>query len=287
MMGRMRPFRRSSTLFPEEVDGWRAWSVVERDGTFLLSSLTRAEEWVPGEPFVATCSSRRHRAPGRGCSCGVYAAADRNELARLGRIAGAAIGQVSLWGQVAEHSRGFRAGAAYPSRIRLVCSRCLAAGSGEPAVAVERERSAGRTRLRPLCAAHVPDGETLSPAGPVEAQLLATYGVDLVPEASVRAIHREERSSSMPTRWLVAAALTAAVFVAGAVHAIGPSKAPQATSSAAATTVSAQRRESEPRGPLARNGDSLQTIPNARAWFIRTPRDPRIRQANSSRRHPA
>jgi hypothetical protein len=287
-MGGMRPFRRPSTLFPEEVDGWRAWSVVERDGTFLLSSLTRAEEWAPGEPFVATCSRRRHRAPGRGCSCGVYAAADRNELARLGRIAGAAIGQVSLWGQVAQHSRGYRAGAAYPSRIRLVCSRCLAAGIGEPAVAVERERSSSRTRLRPLCAAHVSDGETLSPAGPVEAQLLAAYGVDLVPEASVRAIHREEHSSSIPrARWLVAAALTAAVLVAGAVHTNGPS-APSLTASAAAdTTVPAHRLHLEPRGPLARNGDSLLTVPNARAWFIRTPRDPRIRQADSSRRHPA
>jgi hypothetical protein len=218
----------------------------------------------------------------------VYAAADRNELARLGRIAGAAIGQVSLWGQVAEHSRGYRAAAAYPSRIRLVCSPCLEAGVGEPAVAVERERSSGRTRLRPLCAAHAPDEERLDPARPVEAQLLAAYAVDLMPDASVRSIRGEERSSSRPrARWLVAATLAAAAIVAGAVHANGPWKPTDGTSAAAVTTVPAQGLHPDPRGPLARNGDSLQTIPNARAWFIRTPRDAPIRQANSSRRHPA
>ncbi len=90
-------------LSPEAVDGWRAWSVVELDGEFRLSSLTRAETWEPAAPFVATCPRRRHAAPRRLCSCGVYAAAEPEELARLGRIAGAAIGQVSLWGRVAEH----------------------------------------------------------------------------------------------------------------------------------------------------------------------------------------
>jgi hypothetical protein len=286
--GEVRSFRRPQTLFPEEVDGWRAWSVVERDGSFFLSSLTRAEEWAPGEPFVATCSRRRHRAPGRGCSCGVYAAADKDELARLGRIAGAAIGQVSLWGQVAEHSRGYRAGAAYPSRISLVCSRCLAAGVGEPAVVVERAHSSGRTRLRPLCSGHAPGAQTLPPAGPVEAQLLAAYGVDLMPEATVRAIHKEERSWQRPrARSLVAAALVAVLLLGGSVYVRGRSSAPPRTSAAAAPPVTSLRRHSGPPLPLARNGDALQTIPNARSWFIRTPRDAPIHQPLNSHRHPA
>ena len=283
----MRPFARSPTLSPEEVDGWRAWTVVERDGSFLLSSLTRAEDWPPGEPFVATCSRRRHGAPGRRCSCGVYAAADRNELARLGRIAGAAIGQVSLWGQVAEHSRGYRAGAAYPSRISLVCSPCLEGGIGEPAVAVERERSSGRTRLRPLCAAHAPDEGRLDPARPVEAQLLAAYAVDLMPDASVRSIRGEERSSSRP-RWrlLAAAVLAVVVLFTGSVYVHGRSTAPERAAAGQAATAPAHRGRPQLLGPLARNGDSLQTIPNARAWFIRTRRDAPIRPSNT-RRHPA
>src|SRR5690242_8713747 len=133
--------RRPPPLSLEEVEGWRAWSVVERDGVFVLSSLTRAETWEPGRPFVATCARTQHDAPGARCSCGVYAAADSDELARLGRIAGAALGQVSLWGRLVEHSRGYRAEAAYPTRIRLVCVACLSEGRGEPATVVERDTS--------------------------------------------------------------------------------------------------------------------------------------------------
>lgn len=278
----MPTFGRSPALSLEEIEGWRAWSVVERDGVFVLSSLTRAEEWVPGEPFVATCSRRRHGVPGRRCSCGVYAAADRNELADLGRIAGAAIGQVSLWGQVAEHSRGYRAATAYPSRLRLVCVRCLAEGRGEPAVVVARDRSSWRLRLQPLCATHA-DGRSLPAAGPVEAELLAAYGVEMVPDASVRAIRGEERTSSRPRgRWLVAAALAAVVLFGGSVYVHGRSTAPERTAAGPAATAPAHRGHAQLLGPFARNGDSLQTIPNARAWFIRTRRD-----ASSSRRHPA
>jgi len=146
----MQAFRAfgSVPLSPEPVDGWRAWSVVELDGELRLSSLTRAETWEPVAPFVATCA-RQHAAPGRLCSCGVYAGAEPEELARLGRIAGAAIGQVSLWGRVAEHRRGYRAAIAYPSRLRLVCVTCLGQGMGEPATRVDRDPSPP-SRLFPL-----------------------------------------------------------------------------------------------------------------------------------------
>src|SRR4051812_48534557 len=103
-------FERSPPLLPEEIEGWRAWSVVERDGGYVLSSLTRAETWAPGEPFVAACSRKRHDAPARRCSCGVYAASDPGELARLGRIAGAAGGEGSLGGRVRPAHPGGRAG---------------------------------------------------------------------------------------------------------------------------------------------------------------------------------
>src|SRR6478609_5779447 len=152
--GAVRAFAGSVPLSLDEVEGWRAWSVVERDGAYVLSSLTRAEAWEPGQPFAAACTRTRHEAPGRRCSCGVYAAADPNELARLGRIAGAAIGQASLWGRLVEHSRGYRAAAAYPTRLRLVCVACLSDGRGEPAAVVDRDTSGERARLRPLCETH-------------------------------------------------------------------------------------------------------------------------------------
>jgi len=176
----------------EAVDGWRAWSVTEHDGDVWLSSLTRAEDWEPAEPFVATCSRRRHAPPRRACSCGVYAAGRPEELAGLGRIAGAAVGQVSLWGRIAEHSRGYRAGMAYPARLRLVCVRCLGDGDGVPATRVDTDEASGRKRLVPLCEAHA-DGRPLPLAAGVERRLLDRYQVEPVPDASITRIRRDPR----------------------------------------------------------------------------------------------
>ena len=188
----MRAFRmwRGVPLSPEAVDGWRAWSVVEVEGELRLSSLTRAEPWLPATPFVATCPRRGHEAPGRSCSCGVYAAAEPEELARLGRIAGAAIGQVSMWGRIAEHRRGYRAGTAYPSRLRLVCVGCLGEGRGVPAAAIDHDDDAP-SRLVPVCAEHA-EGRVLPPAGPVEDRLLATYLVEMVPDEFVARIYADK-----------------------------------------------------------------------------------------------
>jgi hypothetical protein len=203
----------------EAVDGWRAWSVVEHDGDVWLSSLTRAEDWAPAAPFVATCARRRHTPPRRGCSCGVYAAADPEELAGLGRIAGAAIGQVSLWGRIAEHSRGYRAGEAYPARLRLVCVACLGDGDGMPATNVDRDASAGRTRLVPLCEEHAA-GRSLPPARPIEQRLLARYQVEAVPDASVERIRTDPRVAYAEQRYrrrsmaIVAASLSLLAVIA-------------------------------------------------------------------------
>jgi hypothetical protein len=176
----------------EAVDGWRAWSVVERDGELWLSSLTRPEDWEPGAALDASCSRRRHAPPGRGCSCGIYAAAEPEELAGLGRIAGAVVGQVSLWGRIAEHSRGYRAEVAYPARLRLVCVTCLAHGDGVPATQVDTDPASDRGRLTPLCQTHAA-GRALRPAAEVERNLLARYQVEQVPDASVARIRRDPR----------------------------------------------------------------------------------------------
>jgi hypothetical protein len=225
----------------EAVDGWRAWSVIESDGDVWLSSLTRPEDWEPAVPFVANCSRRRHQAPGRACSCGVYAAGKPEELAGLGRIAGAAVGQVSLWGRVAEHSRGYRAQTAYPARLRLVCVTCLAAGDGVPATLVDRDRSRGRTRIVPLCDAHT-DGRSLPAVREIEDRLLARYQVEPVPHASIERIRRDpsvedaERRSRRRTIVLVAAAL--AILSLGAlVGELGRSEEPVHDSTTAAERV--------------------------------------------------
>ena len=256
----MRLLPRTAPLSLEEVHGWRAWSVVERDGAFVLSSLTRAEAWEPGEPFVAICTRTQHDAPGARCSCGVYAAADPNELARLGRIAGAAIGQVSLWGRLVEHSRGYRAAAAYPTRIRLVCVTCLSEGHGEPAAVVERDTSGERTRLRPLCETHA-GNTSLSSARPLEAALLARYQVDLLPDASVRRIRRAPEPRR--ARRVLAIAAAAAVVALGAL-AFARDRTPAPNPIALLPPPGLVAHAGRQTGPLARTGDALRTVTHAK-----------------------
>jgi len=254
---------RSTPLSLEEVEGWRAWSVVERDGEYVLSSLTRAEAWEPRRPFAATCTRKQHAAPGARCSCGVYAAAEPTELARLGRIAGAAIGQVSLWGRLVEHSRGYRAEAAYPTRIRLVCVSCLSEGRGEPATAVEPDASGERVRLRPVCDLHA-NGASLPAARPVEAALLATYQVDLLPDGSVRRIRRAR--DPRRARRAVAFAAAAAVALSVAIGAVALLRARETVASPAAVLpppglVAPAGRQN---GPIPRTGDGLRTVSHAK-----------------------
>jgi hypothetical protein len=259
----MRLFHRPAPVSIEEVEGWRAWSVVERDGAVVLSSLTRAEAWEPGRPFVATCERKRHDAPHGRCSCGIYAAEDPNELARLGRIAGAAIGQVSLWGRLVEHSRGYRAAAAYPTRIRLVCVVCLSDGHGEPAVVVEHDASGGRTRLRPLCEAHARGAPALRPAGPVETALLAAYQVDVLPDASVREVHRtaDPRRARRVVALAAAALFALAVWIGVAAFGNGREPVAAAPSFPPPGTVAHAGRQD---GPIPRTGDGLRTVTHAK-----------------------
>jgi hypothetical protein len=258
--GTMQPFHRRMPLSLEEVEGWRAWSIVERDGAYLLSSLTRAASWEPGRPFIATCERKRHEAPGARCSCGVYAAADPDELARLGRIAGAAIGQVSLWGRLVEHSRGFRAAAAYPTRIRLVCVACLGEGHGEPAAVVERDASSARMRLQPLCATHAEGRTTLPSAGSVEAALLAAYQVDVLPDASVRQIRR----AAAPRGKRVAAVAAAVIAVALGVLAFGRGGAPAPNELVSIPPPGVVAHAGRQDGPVSRTGDGLRTVTHAK-----------------------
>jgi hypothetical protein len=206
---RKRGPSRQPPFSTEPAIGWRAWSLTEHDGGLRLSSLTRAQDWEPGEPFRAICDRRRHSAPGRMCSCGVYAGADPEDLARLGRIAGAVVGQVSLWGDVVEHSRGVRATYAYPARLRLVCVLCLADGRAVPAARFDRDRSTGRTKLAPLCEEHAAGRSSLD-ANPVERALLSTYQVDLLPDETLAQIAPR---GSPPRRRLARGAVAVAAVI--------------------------------------------------------------------------
>jgi hypothetical protein len=174
---RFRPRGPEVPTFAEAVTAWRGWGLVEVDGELRLSSLTRPEVWRPRAPHAASCRKGRTPTPQRRCRCGVYAAVSPEALAGLRSLPGGVVGEVSLWGRVIEHGRGYRAQTGYPARLGLVCSACLAEGSGRRADTVQRVPVAGRIRLIPWCATHAP-ATAHGSARSVESSLLSVYAVD-------------------------------------------------------------------------------------------------------------
>ncbi len=166
----------------EPVVGWRVWGLDRVGGALTLRSVTRPDHWPAKDVMVATCI--QHRAwtvPDEHCTCGLYAAASPDYLAKSGvtRIGSSVVGTASMWGRVIEHTRGARSRFAYPARLRLVCGLCLRVGAG----AVTPVRVLGdHGSLKAVCRTHW-SGPTAhaDPAADVEAELLSTYGVELLP----------------------------------------------------------------------------------------------------------
>jgi hypothetical protein len=121
----------------EPVHGWRLWSVVTAGGRSRLQSLVCPSIWWPGRELVATCEAsprdslrpwRRlpgHAAPEPRCTCGVHAMERVRHLgtyvppAASRLVVQRAVGRVSLWGDVVEGSRGWRAARGYPAELWL------------------------------------------------------------------------------------------------------------------------------------------------------------------------
>jgi hypothetical protein len=170
-------------LDPEPLIGWRAWRLERRDGQIRLASLTRADVWPPRDAMRARCPRQGHRGvPSPACTCGLYAADSPRALAGAGvfGLEVGVVGPIAMWGRVVEHTNGARSAVAYPARLRLVCGTCLHTGLGavDPRWVLARS-----THLLPLCARHArraPAGERI-PAADVQADLLGTYAVDLLP----------------------------------------------------------------------------------------------------------
>ena len=117
----------------EPIVGWRVWVVVlDERGEPRLRSVVQKTLWPTGEALVAECCQRRVLArllrrqqhgpvPLLSCQCGVYA----THLAELEPLLAEApwetgarvLGRVSLWGEVVECERGWRASHAYPAHV--------------------------------------------------------------------------------------------------------------------------------------------------------------------------
>jgi hypothetical protein len=120
----------------EPVHGWRLWFVVVDGGHARLMSPVYPLVWRPGHELEAVCDARRreplrpwrlrpaeHAAPEMRCCCGVHAVSEPGDLAAYvpsvaaRRIVHRVLGRASLWGEVIECVRGWRASHAYPAEL--------------------------------------------------------------------------------------------------------------------------------------------------------------------------
>lgn len=139
----------------EPVVGWRVWRVARDRERLVLLSGVFDDLWEPGCEAVAFCKrGRRHRAPVKRCSCGVYALREPAGLARylVGRddrdVVHRVIGLVALWGRVVEADGGWRAERAYPTRIWVPLRRTN--GAEAPAMEVLLALERYGVELEPL-----------------------------------------------------------------------------------------------------------------------------------------
>lgn len=111
----------------EVIIGWRCWFVLPHEG-ILRPIFRRGLIWRPGEAQAAICPDEPHDAPAEGCMCGLYAVCHPmllNEIhwdtappEGIEKLPGVlVIGQVSMWGRVIQHERGWRAQHAYPTHL--------------------------------------------------------------------------------------------------------------------------------------------------------------------------
>jgi len=170
----------------EPVLGWRAWTLRRVDGELRLSSLVHSGGWWPQRTVPARCAAyptpRAHTAPAEGCSCGYYAT-DSWESLCAANVFGhsvAVVGPIAMWGMVVQHGRGARSEFAYPARLRLVCGPCLKLRVvRDPVLVVDSGGS-----LSPRCGRHAGSLPGVPAAG-VQAELLDTYAVELLPKPSI------------------------------------------------------------------------------------------------------
>jgi hypothetical protein len=173
-------------LDPEPALGWRAWRLERRRNGLRLISLTRNDAWPARTAMRARCDLAAHDpAPSVGCSCGLYAAREPEDLpqAGVGAYNASVVGSVAMWGRVIEHEFGSRSQNAYPARFRLVCGPCLGEGRGAVEPILVFARSAA---LVSACATHAGGVADVLDARQVQSELLSTYAVDVLPIERVR-----------------------------------------------------------------------------------------------------
>ena len=126
----------STPLFFDEtpVVAWRAWALVETGEGPELRSVVYAHPWPARAALRMACEPggcRGARWPMQLHACGIHAFKDRADAVAFPSMWEArrfpqgafpeqsVVGQVSLWGRVVEHERGYRGELAYPYALLL------------------------------------------------------------------------------------------------------------------------------------------------------------------------
>jgi len=126
----------STPLFFDQtpVVAWRAWALVETAEGPELRSVVYAHPWPARAPLRMACEPGGclgARWPMQPHACGIHAFKDRADAGAFPSMWEArrfpqgsfpqqsVVGQVSLWGRVVEHERGYRAEFAYPYALFL------------------------------------------------------------------------------------------------------------------------------------------------------------------------
>ena len=161
--------------------------------------------WKPREPVQAVCPDDLHEVPAEGCKCGVWTVCHPMLLEEIGwatappqgidKLPGVMVaGEVSLWGNIVQHERGWRASFAYPRHLYVFTDDPMIAETLRERYGVPVEWGADAERLRRFLPGE-PDEEEPDEEEPDEEEpastpppkladvLLGVVDAGLVPEA--------------------------------------------------------------------------------------------------------
>jgi transcriptional regulator with XRE-family HTH domain len=142
----------------EPLIGWRCWHVLPHEG-LLRPIYKRGLVWKPRQALEALCPEEPHEVPAENCRCGVWTVCHPMLLDEvgwttappkgIGKLPGImVVGEVSLWGKIIQHERGWRASCAYPRHLYVFTDDPLIAETLRERYGVPVEWGADAERLR-------------------------------------------------------------------------------------------------------------------------------------------
>lgn len=114
-------------ILTDPIVAWRLWYTPVIDERFrpILHSPVYGTVWPHGEPLQAECAECKSTPSALGHHCGICGWKSASDIPTTTASASdrfVIAGQVSLWGKVAEHERGWRAEYAYPYGLAVMHS---------------------------------------------------------------------------------------------------------------------------------------------------------------------